>query len=89
MAFTGGLIGDKIYNEHYSGNFKGTPVFIGNSDRDPHVPLERSERSKQVMESMGADVVLKVYPGMPHTISEDEIQFVNENILGISGAKST
>jgi phospholipase/carboxylesterase len=81
ISFTGGLIGDKIYPEHYTGNFGGTPVFIGNSDRDPHVPLERSEQSKQLMESMGANVVLKIYPGMLHTINEDEIAYVNTNIL--------
>lgn len=81
ISFTGGLIGDKIYKEHYSGDFKGTPVFIGNSDQDPHVPVKRSEESKKIMESMGAKVTLKIYPGMPHTINEDEIQFVNEKIL--------
>lgn len=86
IALTGGLIGDKIYTQHYAGSFNHTPVFIGNSDRDPHVPLERSEQSRQIMESMEADVVLKVYPGMPHTINEDEIQYVNENIL--SGNKN-
>jgi phospholipase/carboxylesterase len=81
ISFTGGLIGDRIYNEHYAGDFKGTPVFIGNSDRDPHVPVERSQQSKELMEAMGAKVTLKVYPNMPHTINEDEINFVNDNIL--------
>jgi phospholipase/carboxylesterase len=81
ISFTGGLIGDKIYKEYYSGEFKGTPVFIGNSDQDPHVPVKRSEESKKIMESMGANVTLRIYPGMPHTINENEIQFVNKNIL--------
>lgn len=81
ISFTGGLVGDKIYHEHYAGDFKGTPVFIGNSDKDPHVPVARSEQSKQLMETMGAKVTLKVYPNMPHTINEDEVNFVNNNIL--------
>jgi phospholipase/carboxylesterase len=81
IAFTGGLIGDKIYTENYQGDFGGTKVFIGNSDNDPHVPLHRSEKSKEIMESMGAKVTLKIYPGMPHTIVEDEIHYVNANIL--------
>jgi phospholipase/carboxylesterase len=81
ISFTGGLIGEKIYNENYSGDFQGTPVFIGNSDQDPHVPVKRSEDSKKILESMGAKVTLEIYPGMPHTINEDEINFVNENIL--------
>jgi phospholipase/carboxylesterase len=75
-AFTGGLIGAEIATERYQGNFDATPVFIGNSDRDPHVPVQRSEASKRVMESLGATVQLKVYPNMPHTIVADEIAAV-------------
>jgi len=75
-AFTGGLIGAEIATERYQGNFDATPVFIGNSDRDPHVPVQRSEASKRVMESLGAAVQLKVYPNMPHTIVADEIAAV-------------
>ena len=41
VAFTGGLIGDKIYPETYAGDFQGTPIFIGTSNPDPHVPVER------------------------------------------------
>lgn len=78
IAFTGGLIGDKIYHENYKGNFRGTKVFIGNSDKDPHVPLVRSEESRKLMEEMGAPVTLKIYPGMPHTVNENEIDTVNE-----------
>src|SRR6478736_2823346 len=40
-AFTGGLIGDKIYNENYEGDFQDTPIFIGTSNPDPHIPVER------------------------------------------------
>ena len=78
IAFTGGLIGERIYNENYKGDFQGTKVFIGNSDRDPHVPLTRTEESSRVMKNMGANVTLKIYPNMPHTINEDEIEMVNE-----------
>jgi predicted esterase len=48
---------------------------------DPHVPLKRSEDSKSIMEKLGADVTLKVYPGMGHTINHDEIEWVNKNIF--------
>jgi phospholipase/carboxylesterase len=74
VAFTGGLIGETIDPERYSGNFAGRPVFIGTSDVDPHVPLQRSEESRAVMEKLGARVTLKVYPGMGHTINVDEIE---------------
>jgi phospholipase/carboxylesterase len=81
IAFTGGLIGEVLNIENYSGGFEKTKIFIGNSDQDPHVPLERSEESKSIMENLGADVTLKVYPGMGHTINQDEIEWVNKNIL--------
>ena len=78
VAFTGGLIGDRIYTENYTGDFGGTKVFIGNSDKDPHVPLTRTEESRRVMEERGARVTLKIYPNMPHTMNENEIEMVNE-----------
>jgi phospholipase/carboxylesterase len=72
-AFSGGLIGDMIRPEKYSGNFDGTKIFIGNSDVDPHIPLSRTEESKELVEKMGAEVTMKIYEGMPHTIIRDEI----------------
>lgn len=75
-AFTGGLIGEVLKPEKYSGHFNGTPVFIGNSDRDPHVPVERSEASARLMESMSALVTHIIYPAMPHTITTEEIKTV-------------
>ncbi|WP_290795074.1 alpha/beta hydrolase [Flavihumibacter sp. UBA7668] len=77
-AFTGGLIGEKINRSNYSGNFNGTPVFIGCSDRDMHVPVERVYASTNVLTEMGAKVIEKIYPGMGHTINEDEINIVNK-----------
>ena len=81
VAFTGGLIGKNIDEKKYKGNFEGTKVFIGNSDRDPHVPLTRSEQSKNVMEKLGADVTLKVYEGMAHIINTDEINWARKLLL--------
>jgi phospholipase/carboxylesterase len=77
-AFTGGLIGEVIDVRKYKGNFNGAKIFIGNSDNDPHVPLARSQESKIVLEQMGADVTLNVYPGMPHTITISEINAVKD-----------
>jgi phospholipase/carboxylesterase len=73
IAFTGGLIGDKINQDNYSGDFSGTPVFIGSSDPDPHVPVQRVNESAEILERMGALVTKKIYPNMGHTVSEDEI----------------
>jgi phospholipase/carboxylesterase len=77
-AFSGGLIGDTIRTDKYHGSFDGAKIFIGNSDEDPHIPLIRTEESAVVMENLGADVTLKIYPGMTHTIIQDEIDTVRE-----------
>jgi phospholipase/carboxylesterase len=73
IAFTGGLIGDKIYPENYSGNFTGTPVFIGSSNPDFHVPVERVYATTNILQNMGAAVTEKIYNNMGHTINEDEL----------------
>lgn len=80
-AFTGGLIGDKIYEENYQGDFGGTPVFIGSSDPDPHVPVERVNASVAIVEKMNAKVMKKIYHGMGHTIIQDEINLANNFIF--------
>lgn len=80
-AFTGGLIGDKIYEENYSGDFGGTPIFIGTSDPDPHVPVERVHASAEILNKMNARIIKKIYKNMGHTISQDEINVVSEIIF--------
>lgn len=81
IAFTGGLIGGVIDERKYLGDFKGTKVFISNGDADPHIPLQRSQESKEVMERLGAQVTLKVYKDKPHAISEAEIEYAKKNIF--------
>ena len=81
VAFTGGLIGDKIYTQNYNGDFANTPVFIGTSNPDPHVPVQRVRETTGILKSMDADVTEKIYNGMGHTISEDEIKMANELIF--------
>lgn len=81
VAFTGGLIGKVLDKNKYQGDFKGTKVFIGTCPEDPHVPLSRCEESKEIMSMMGADVTLKVYEGMGHTIISEEIDYVKNNIF--------
>ncbi len=82
VAFTGGLIGDKIYPESYnSGDFQGTPIFIGSSDPDMHVPVIRVQESTKLLEEKHAAVLTKIYPNMGHTISQDEINLANANVF--------
>ena len=81
VIFTGGLIGDKVYNENYKGDFNNTPVFIGTSNPDFHVPVERVYDTVEVLKSMGANVTVKVYDNMGHTISQDEINLANQLVF--------
>lgn len=80
-AFTGGLIGDKIYSENYKGDFQNTPIFIGSSDPDPHIPVERVYATTNVLKKMNAAVTEKIYTNMGHTINQDEIDQVNKLIF--------
>ena len=81
IAFSGGLIGDKIYSENYKGDFHQTPVFIGSSNPDFHIPVPRVYASANILRDMGADVTEKLYDNMGHTINEEELQHANA-ILG-------
>lgn len=81
VAFTGGLIGDKIYSENYKGDFQGTPIFIGTSDPDPHVPVERVYATTNILKNMNADVTEKIYNNMGHTINQDEIENANKLVF--------
>jgi predicted esterase len=73
MGLTGGLIGPPGTPRDYPGELSGTPVFLGTSDPDPHVPFERVRETETVLARMGAVVELRRYPGMPHTVNEDEL----------------
>jgi len=81
VAFTGGLIGDKLYPENYGGDFQKTPVFIGTSNPDPHVPVERVKETTLLLKNMNASVTEKIYQNLGHTISEDEIDKANQLIF--------
>lgn len=73
IALTGGLIGPPGTPRNYPGTLAGTPVFLGTSDPDPHVPFARVQETKEVFATMGATVEFRRYPGMGHTINEDEL----------------
>jgi predicted esterase len=77
-AFSGGLIGPPGTARSYSGSFDGTPVFMGCSDVDPHIPVERVHESADVYSHMGAVVYKRIYPGMGHTIIAEEIDAVDQ-----------
>ncbi|WP_126663796.1 alpha/beta hydrolase [Haloterrigena salifodinae] len=79
-ALSGGLIGEDVDPDDYldaAGDFEETPVFLGCSDVDPHIPEERVHETADVLESMNADVTERLYEGMGHGVNEDELEFVS------------
>ena len=83
IALSGGLIGDTISAENYFGSLDNTPYFVGCSDIDPHIPVERVHESADILGGLGATVTKKIYPGMGHTVNEDEIKRINKLIKAV------
>ncbi len=82
FGLSGGLIGPDSNVRQYEGSFASTPIFLGCSDTDPHIPKGRVLESEWVLRDMGAAVTAKLYPNFPHSIHEDELNFVNLLIAG-------
>lgn len=78
FALSGALIGPPGTPRNYRGSFASTPVFLGCSDVDPHIPLERVRESGEVFRRMNAKVDERIYPRMGHTVTQDEIHVVQE-----------
>ena len=76
FALSGGLIGPPGTPRDYEGDFQQTPIFLGCSDIDSHIPLERVKESSKVFRQMGAKVEERIYQHMGHTINQDEIDFI-------------
>lgn len=81
IALSGGLIGPIGTAFDYAGSLAGTSVFLGCSDVDFHIPLERVHESTAAMRALGGDVTERIYPGMGHTVNADETAFVRELLL--------
>ncbi len=88
VAFSGGLIGADGTPRDYPGSLEGTPVFLGCSDVDAHIPVGRVHESTQVMNGLGGEVEERIYPDMGHTINEDEIAWASRLLTSISAEGS-
>jgi predicted esterase len=85
IAFSGGLIGPPGTTwDEKAGTFDGTPVFLGCSDVDPHIPKARVDESAAVFTRMGAQVTERIYPRMGHLVNDDEIAFARSVMTGIT-----
>ncbi|MBA3656355.1 MAG: dienelactone hydrolase family protein [Gemmatimonadaceae bacterium] len=77
MVLSGGVIGPPATNwDDVSGSLAGTPVFLGCSDVDSHIPAERVLETDDLFNKLGARVIRKLYPGMGHLVNKDEIENV-------------
>jgi len=75
-GLSGGLIGPDGTSRDYPGSLEGTPVFLGCSDVDPHIPKARVLESAEILQGMGGVVTARLYPGMGHMVNLDEVRAV-------------
>jgi phospholipase/carboxylesterase len=83
VGLSGGLIGPDGTPRDYPGTFDGTPVFLGCSDVDPHIQKHRVLEAADVFKRMGAQVTARLYPGMGHTVNQDEIDSVRQIVENV------
>jgi predicted esterase len=85
-GLSGGLIGPDGTPRDYPGSLAGTPIFLGCSDVDFHIPKERVDHSADVLRRLGGDVTKRLYPGMGHTVNQDEIEAVRAIMTALTDA---
>lgn len=83
LIFSGGAIGAPGTTWTTDGNFSGTPVFLGCSDIDAHVPETRVRETADVFTRLGATVTLRIYPGMGHLVNDEEIALAQAVLDGL------
>jgi phospholipase/carboxylesterase len=83
IGLSGGLIGPPGMAWQSAGSLSATPVFLGCGDMDAHIPTERVRETTQVIRRLGAEVTERIYPGMGHSINEDEMEMVRQMLSSI------
>lgn len=84
VGLSGGLIGETVERRRYAGDLAGTPVFLGCSDRDPHIPAERVHETASVLRDLGGDVDERLYDGMGHGVNQEELDVLADLVAGIA-----
>ncbi len=83
VGLSGALIGPDGTLRDYAGSLDGTPVFLGCSDVDFHIPEERVLQAEETLRHLGGRITTRIYPNMGHTVNRDEIAFVREMLAGL------
>ena len=89
VGLSGGLIGPDGTPRNYAGSLEGTPIFLGCSDVDFHIPKARVQHSTEVLRRMNGEVTERLYPNMGHSVNHDEIKFVREMMAKLQSGKFT
>jgi predicted esterase len=89
VGLSGGLVGPDGTPRDYTGSLAGTPVFLGCSDVDPHIPKIRVIESGQVLDRLGGEVTVQLYSGMGHTINQDELDHVRSMVAALTATRSS
>jgi predicted esterase len=84
VGLSAGLIGPPGRSWNFEGTLDGTPVFLGCSDRDPHIPRDRVEESARELTRIGGSVALQIYPDLGHTVNRDELDHVRSLLRELS-----
>jgi len=82
LGLSAGLIGPPGVTWSFRGSLDGAPVFLGCSDRDPHIPETRLHETARALETLGGAVDLRIYPGLGHTLNHDELDAVRTIVHG-------
>jgi predicted esterase len=85
IGLSGALIGPPGGGRQVVGSLEGTPVYLGCSDRDPHIPLSSVEEAAILLADLGAEVTKSIFPGMGHTINAEELSVIQEAVRGLAG----
>ena len=75
-VLSGGLIGPEVDRADYRGDLEATPVFVGCSDDDPHIPVERVHETTAILDELGGSVTEEIYPDLGHGVNRDELDHV-------------
>jgi len=86
IGLSGGLIGAEDEPRHDNGDFAGAPVFLGCSDVDFHIPKERVEHAAKILQALGGNVTMRLYPNMDHTVNHDEVKFIRSMMACVGNA---
>jgi predicted esterase len=83
VGLSGGLIGADGEPRHDRGNFASTPIFLGCSEADFHIPQQRVQHAAEILRGLGGDVTMRLYPNMDHSVNQDEIEFVRHMMAAL------